>query len=93
MTFTPTILVKTRFINDVKYNGKHNVLVKGTWTNASGGTGGDIHPGLTTVKTVHITPSADSTTNFSASITSAASGFTLTTDANVSGFWEATGIL
>jgi hypothetical protein len=94
MAFTSSVLLKFRVVNDPKLNGKHNVVVKGTFTNTGGSTGGDIHPGLTTVKTVHITPGANSiTSNWKAPITSSASGFTLTTDADVDGWFEATGIL
>lgn len=89
MAFTSAITEKTSVISSPKYPSKFRRHIKGTFLNTSGSTGGDIHPGLRKIKTVNAFGSASGEVN--ASITSSTSGFTLTTDADIDGFWEAEG--
>lgn len=91
MAFDSDIVFKQTIIGSPKYKGKYTRKVYGTFTNTGGGTGGDVHPGLTTIKTLLITPNAQTSTDNYAALTSAASGFTITVGSNVDGFWEAMG--
>lgn len=89
MTFTFEIIYKERVISKSKYKTKYLVRAGGTFTNTSGSTGGDIHPKIATIKVVQLTGNAN--LQHSGAITTAGSGLTLTSAADMDGWWTMEG--
>ena len=89
MTFSFAIIYEEQIISSSKYKTKYLRRAGGTYTNTSGSTGGVIHPKFATVKVIQITPNA--TGDHYGTITTAGSGFTLTTAADQDGWWTMEG--
>ena len=86
MTFSYTVDTKDGLRT---YWGQNEVSF-GTWTNASGDTGGDIDTKLSSVNVVSLTPYKTTVASNAAAVTSIDGGtVSIVTDDNVDGYWIA----